>query len=101
MDRAKDNHSLGSRNDYNEMRIPTIKQPGPNSERAQTSESRRLNRTINFYNTSEGQNMKIEQLIGLALDRKRISKQYYNNAYPYFLRSQGPFKVYDHAKAKG
>jgi len=43
----------------------------------------------------------MDNLIGLALDRKNISNQYYNNAYPYFLRSQGPFKVYDHAKSKG
>lgn len=40
-------------------------------------------------------------MIGQALDRKKISNSYHNNAYPYFLRSQGPFKVYDHAKAKG
>jgi hypothetical protein len=37
----------------------------------------------------------------LALDRKNVSNEYYKDAYPYFLRSQGPFKVYDHAKAKG
>lgn len=37
----------------------------------------------------------------MALDRKTISKQYYSNAYPTFLRSQGPFRVYDHAINKG
>lgn len=40
-------------------------------------------------------------MIGAALDRKKISAEYHHNAYPYFFRSQGPFKVYDHAYAKG
>lgn len=43
----------------------------------------------------------VKNLIGLALNRKQISGNYHHNAYPYFLRSQGPFKVYDHAQAKG
>ena len=40
-------------------------------------------------------------MIGAALDRKKISAEYHHSAYPYFFRSQGPFKVYDHAYAKG
>ena len=30
-----------------------------------------------------------------------MTEQYQAKAYPYFLRSQGPFSVYDHAKSKG
>lgn len=40
-------------------------------------------------------------MVGMALQRKHISQNYHHNAYPYFMRSQGPFKVYDHASAKG
>ena len=40
-------------------------------------------------------------LIGQALDRKQISNNYHCQAYPSFMRSNGPFKVYDHAQTKG
>ena len=46
-------------------------------------------------------NEEVRSLIGLALSRKQISKSYHYNAYPYFLKSNGPFKIYDHAAAKG
>ncbi len=49
--------------------------------------------------TSNPEHMK--NIIGLALQRNQISNQYHNQAYPYFLRSQGPFEVYDHAQSKG
>jgi len=35
------------------------------------------------------------------LNRKQISTGYHSQAYPYFMRSNGPFKVYDHAQQKG
>ena len=38
---------------------------------------------------------------GHALDRLRISDNYHTNAYPSFGYSTGPFRVYDHAVAKG
>jgi hypothetical protein len=41
-----------------------------------------------------------KHLIGQALDRHTIENSY-NTIYPKFLRSQGPFCVYDHAKVKG
>jgi len=40
------------------------------------------------------------QLIGQALERHTISNGYHQ-AYPSFLKSSGPFNVYDHARAKG
>ena len=43
----------------------------------------------------------MKNLIGLALNRKQVSSNYHYSAYPYFLRSQGPYKVYDHATTKG
>ena len=43
----------------------------------------------------------VRTIIGLALNRKQISSGYHSQAYPYFMRSQGPFKIYDHATAKG
>lgn len=30
-----------------------------------------------------------------------MSPGYHSQAYPYFMRSQGPFKIYDHAQHKG
>ena len=46
-------------------------------------------------------NANMKNLIGLALNRKQVSNNYHYSAYPYFLRSQGPYKVYDHATTKG
>lgn len=43
----------------------------------------------------------VSDLIGSALHRKHIGPGYHYGAYPYFMRSQGPFKIYDHATAKG
>lgn len=43
----------------------------------------------------------INKLIGNALDRKVISENYHFQAYPSFLRSNGPYRVYDHATTKG
>lgn len=43
----------------------------------------------------------VRTIIGLALNRKQISSGYHSQAYPYFMRSQGPFKIYDHATSKG
>jgi hypothetical protein len=40
-------------------------------------------------------------MIGMALQRKKISNSYHYNAYPSFMHSHGPFKLYDHAAAKG
>ena len=40
-------------------------------------------------------------LIGSALERKTISDNYHTQAYPMFLKCQGPFKVYNHAQSKG
>ena len=39
----------------------------------------------------------VRTIIGLALNRKQVSANYHTQAYPYFMRSQGPFKIYDHA----
>lgn len=53
-----DTRSIGSRNDYGAVKIPSINKReyvGPQSERAQTSESRRHHRTLNYYNTNESQ----------------------------------------------
>jgi CTP:phosphocholine cytidylyltransferase-like protein len=49
----------------------------------------------------DNDSLSVKNLIGLALERKQISNNYQSNAYPYFLRSQGPFRIYDHAQAKG
>lgn len=63
-----------------------------------------------FYKTAEAHfknnpnsqmNNNMKNLIGLALNRKQVSNNYHYSAYPYFLRSQGPYKVYDHATTKG
>ena len=43
----------------------------------------------------------MKNLISTALNRHEVSENYHSKAYPYFLRSQGPYSVYDHAKAKG
>jgi hypothetical protein len=43
----------------------------------------------------------VRTIIGLALNRKQVSANYHSQAYPYFMRSQGPFKIYDHAQHKG
>ena len=40
------------------------------------------------------------ELIGDALNRKTISKNY-RVAYPLFMQANGPFKIYNHAKEKG
>jgi hypothetical protein len=40
------------------------------------------------------------ELIGDALNRKTISKNY-RVAYPLFMHSNGPFKIYEHAQQKG
>ena len=40
-------------------------------------------------------------MIGLALERKTISNNFHSKAYPSFFKSSGPFRVYDHAQAKG
>ena len=40
-------------------------------------------------------------LIGNALDRHQISTGYHYNAYPSFMKSHGPFKIYDHSHVKG
>ena len=51
--------------------------------------------------TAESQDEDVRTIIGLALNRKQIGPGYHTDAYPYFMRSQGPFKVYDHAQQKG
>ena len=43
----------------------------------------------------------VENMIGLALERKNISNEYHAKQYPYFMRSQGPFRVFDHAHSRG
>jgi hypothetical protein len=43
----------------------------------------------------------LDKVIGNALERKTISDNYHSSAYPQFLRSHGPFKVYNHAEQKG
>lgn len=48
--------------------------------------------------TAESQDEDVRTIIGLALNRKQIGPGYHTDAYPYFMRSQGPFKVYDHAQ---
>ena len=40
-------------------------------------------------------------LIGNALNRHEISDQYHTEGPPGFMKSMGPFCIYDHAKAKG
>ena len=40
------------------------------------------------------------EIIGDALNRKTTSENY-SIEYPKFLRSNGPFNIYDHAKKKG
>jgi len=39
-------------------------------------------------------------IIGDSLKRKTVSDKYHSQAYPSFLHSTGPFRVYDHADAK-
>lgn len=41
-----------------------------------------------------------DSTIGKALDRKSISFAY-SSGYPAFLKSNGPFKIYNHHKEKG
>jgi len=36
-----------------------------------------------------------------ALERKNISHKYHNQDFPVFLKANGPFDIYDHAKIKG
>jgi hypothetical protein len=43
----------------------------------------------------------LDQMIGNAFERKTISDNYHSSVYPQFLRSNGPFKVYNHAQEKG
>lgn len=43
----------------------------------------------------------VRTIIGLALNRKQVSANFHTQAYPYFMRSQGPYKIYDHAQHKG
>ena len=38
----------------------------------------------------------VRTIIALALNRKQVSPQYHTQTYPYFMRSQGPYKIYDH-----
>lgn len=40
-------------------------------------------------------------MIGDALNRKKISDNYFNNAYPSFMKANGPFKIYDYSEQKG
>lgn len=43
----------------------------------------------------------MSQVIGDALNRKKISDKYFNNAYPSFMKANGPFKIYDYSEQKG
>ena len=43
----------------------------------------------------------VDEKIESAQDRHIISDKYHTQAYPQFLRSHGPYKVYDHAEQKG
>lgn len=62
-------------------------------------------KTMNIFastnDVTPGQCDNISQLIGHALNRKQISGSYHDAAYPSFLKSHGPYKIYDHAQAKG
>jgi hypothetical protein len=42
-----------------------------------------------------------DEVITKALERKTISDKFHCAAFPQFLRSNGPYKVYDHAEVKG
>ena len=42
-----------------------------------------------------------KKMIGSALDRHEINARYHSEAYPYFMKSNGPYKIYDHALTKG
>ena len=59
------------------------------------------NHRAQLQNFSDRRNSNSMNKIATAFERKQISSNYYSNAYPSFLRSSGPYLVYDHAVAKG
>jgi hypothetical protein len=61
--------------------------------------ARRVNNGEKGKDEQLGENVK--NIIGLALQRKQISKSYHYGAYPSFMKSNGPYSVYDHAAVKG
>lgn len=68
---------------------------------ASTAGQRQQNMFASQGELAPSQTSSVGKLIGNALDRNVISKEYHQGAYPSFLRSNGPFKVYDHATKKG
>ena len=68
---------------------------------ASTASQRQQNMFASQAELTPSQTSSVGKLIGNALDRNVISKEYHQQAYPSFLRSNGPFKVYDHAHQKG
>lgn len=53
-----------------------------------------------FDSISASNDDSINDIIGRALNRKTISNAYHSE-YPRFLKSQGPFKIYNHYEVKG
>lgn len=88
--------------------------PPQNLSRSQKDMNRFYLTANNLYGKDKGLNKFVQEgmsmhntqddvrtIIGLALNRKQVSANYHSQAYPYFMRSQGPFKIYDHAQHKG
>lgn len=82
--------------------------PPQNLSRSQKDMNRFYLTANNLYGKDKGLNKFVQDgmhstqddvrtIIGLALNRKQVSANYHSQAYPYFMRSQGPFKIYDHA----
>lgn len=91
---------------------PTYDQPPANVSKSQKDMNRFYQTANNLYGKDKGLNKFVQDgmhstqddvrtIIGLALNRKQVSANYHSQAYPYFMRSQGPFKIYDHAQHKG
>jgi hypothetical protein len=56
---------------------------------------------VNALNQDKSKSSDVHSIIGLALDRKQISKNYEYSHYPNFMRSHHPFKIHNHAETKG
>lgn len=87
-----------------DFKIPLIsKEPDAKSVKSnrvfdvQSNRRKSMDQEIHSQGGQRIQYLSAKKLIGLALERKNISDQYQANFYPSFLRSHGPFKVYDHA----
>jgi hypothetical protein len=61
----------------------------------------KFSRTASNFLDSQWEGSSDKKLLGAALNRHEINSQYHSKAYPYFMKANGPFKVYNHAKQKG